>query len=179
LVNPPLSLLSYQEKIKKIKGLFTNCNCGTKAFCYTEIMKNIPTDSTDSPQAAVTTNELAVMILAQGQQINDLQTAMVYGFSEQGKRIDDLDKRIESLDSKIITVDISLGKRIDELAETVDKLAMITLQGFEKVDDRFKKVDERFDMIDVRFEKVDERFDDIEERLLGIENGFRKQRFAI
>jgi hypothetical protein len=172
LVNPPLSLLSYQEKIKKIKGLFTNCNCGTKAFCYTEIMKNIPTDSTDSPQAAVTTNELAVMILAQGQQINDLQTAMVYGFSEQGKRI-------ESLNSKIITVDISLGKRIDELAETVDKLAMITLQGFEKVDDRFKKVDERFDMIDVRFEKVDERFDDIEERLLGIENGFRKQRFAI
>jgi hypothetical protein len=135
-------------------------------------MKNIPTDSTDSPQAAVTTNELAVMILAQGQQINDLQTAMVYGFSEQGKRI-------ESLNSKIITVDISLGKRIDELAETVDKLAMITLQGFEKVDDRFKKVDERFDMIDVRFEKVDERFDDIEERLLGIENGFRKQRFAI
>lgn len=90
------------------------------------------------------------------------------------KRFETLESKFGSLESKFDSFETTMDKRFDALEEKfdrrIDDLAIITKEGFDRVDARFEKVDERFDRIEnISIGGHARRLDNLEDRVRVIE----------
>ncbi len=114
----------------------------------------------------LTINDLALMIGDLSSTVNNLSS-----------RIDDLSSTVNNSSSRIDDLSSTvnnLSLRINDLSSTVDDLAVLTKDGFDRLEKRMDNLEKRMDNLEKRIDNLEKRMDNLEKRMGGLEDRVNK-----